>query len=141
METLKFTTVINAPKAKVWEVLWNDETYRKWTSVFHESSHAVSDWKEGSKIQFLSDDGSGMYGIIEKKVEQEQMIFKHLGELNNGVEDPKNWDGARERYYLTEANGITELVSELDSVEEFKDYFLNVFPKALVLIKQLSEHE
>lgn len=141
METLKFTTKIIAPKTKVWEVLWNDETYRKWTSVFHESSHAVSDWKEGSKIQFLSNDGNGMYGIIEKKVEHEQMIFKHLGELKNGVEDQKDWEGARERYFLTEANGVTELITELDSVPEFKDYFLSTFPKGLDIIKQLSEHE
>lgn len=141
METLKFTTKINATKEKVWQVLWNDETYRKWTSVFDESSHAISDWKEGSKIQFLSDDGSGMYSIIEKKIENEQMIFKHLGELNKGVEELKDWKGACERYFLKETNGITELATELDCVEEFKDYFLNVFPKALVLIKQLSEHE
>jgi len=43
---------INATKEKVWDILWNDATYTQWTSIFCEGSHAVSDWKEGSKILF-----------------------------------------------------------------------------------------
>jgi hypothetical protein len=52
MKQLHFSTDINAPRETVWNVLWNDATYRDWTSVFAEGSYAVSDWNEGSKIQF-----------------------------------------------------------------------------------------
>jgi len=43
METIEFKIEINAPKQKVWEVLWNDATYRKWTNVFCEGTYALSD--------------------------------------------------------------------------------------------------
>ena len=139
MKTLKFVVKIQAPAAKVWEVLWNDDTYRKWTTVFHEGSHAVSDWKEGSKILFLGPNGDGMFSIIEKKTDNMLMVFKHLGELKNGIETASDWGEARERYDLTEESGATELTVTLDSVEEFQDYFSDTFPKALDIIKQISE--
>lgn len=34
MEKLIFNTEIKASKEKIWKVLWDDETYRKWTSAF-----------------------------------------------------------------------------------------------------------
>ena len=139
MSTLKFTTKINAPKEKVWNALWNDSTYRQWTAPFMEGSYAESDWKEGSKILFLTPKGDGMFSIIEKKVPNKQMTFKHLGEVKNGVEEPKNWEGAKESYHLEEKNGVTELDVELDSVGEFEQYFNDTFPKALNKLKEISE--
>ena len=90
--TLKFQANINAPKEKVWEILWNDQTYRKWTAAFTEGSHAESDWNEGSKILFLSPKGDGMFSVIDKKIPNEQMTFRHLGEIKNGVEETKEWE-------------------------------------------------
>ena len=81
MTVLHFTIKINATPEKVWDVLWTDATYRKWTSVFSEESHAISDWNEGSTIQFIGPGNNGMYGIIQKKIPNTQMVFKHLGEL------------------------------------------------------------
>jgi uncharacterized protein YndB with AHSA1/START domain len=139
METLKFNTSIKASREKVWQVLWNDDTYRKWTAVFCEGSHAESDWKEGSEIKFLGPDGSGMFSIIETKIPNEQMSFRHLGELKNGVKETKDWDGAMEKYFLTEADGTTELRVEIGMNEEYVKYFADIFPKALEIVKQLSE--
>ena len=42
MEKLHFSVNINASKEKVWQTLWDDTTYRKWTSAFSETSYAVS---------------------------------------------------------------------------------------------------
>ena len=69
MELLKFSVKIIAPKEKVWSTLWNDTTYRQWTSAFTPGSHAVSDWNEGSKINFLDGNGSGMFSIIDSNNE------------------------------------------------------------------------
>ncbi len=44
METLEFKIRIKAPAEKVWSVLWNDETYKKWTRVFCEGSNTITDW-------------------------------------------------------------------------------------------------
>ena len=139
METIKFSIRINAPKAKVWEVLWNDDTYKQWTAVFSEGSRAVSDWNEGSKILFLDAKGDGMFSVIEKKIPNQQMSFKHMGEIKDGVETETEWAGAMENYFLAETENGTELTTVMDSNEEFKEYFETTFPKALQMVKQLSE--
>jgi len=139
MKTLKFTETIKASKTKVWETLWNDDTYKQWTAPFMEGSYAESDWKEGSKILFLSPGGNGMFSIIEKKIPNEQMTFKHLGEIKNGVEEAKNWEGAKEAYHLEEKNGVTQLDVEMDAVGEFEDYFSKTFPVALNKVKEIAE--
>lgn len=140
MKTLHFSININAPVEKVWNALWQDANYRKWTAVFHEGSYAESDWEEGSKILFLGPGGDGMFSMIEKKIPNKQMIFKHLGELKNGVEESKGWENARESYFLSEKDGGTELKVELDSVGEFEQYFSETFPKALQEVKNIAEN-
>ncbi len=81
MQKINFSTSINASKEKVWKTLWDDSSYRKWTSVFSESSHAVTDWKEGSKVLFLDGKGSGMVSKIEINRPNEHMSFKYMGEV------------------------------------------------------------
>ena len=126
-------------KKKVWETLWNDNTYRQWTSVFSEGSYAESDWNEGSKILFLSPKGEGMFSVIDKKIPNEQMTFRHLGEIRNGVEEPKEWANALESYHLKENNGKTELTVALDITDEFAQHFNDIFPKALNVVKEIAE--
>ena len=80
MQKLHFSIEIEAPREKVWNVLWDDTAFRDWTSVFAEgSSYAVSDWKEGGRIQFLDPtNNAGISSVIEKLVPHEFMSFKHL---------------------------------------------------------------
>ncbi|MFV8368353.1 SRPBCC family protein [Flavobacterium sp. LB2R40] len=144
MTTLEFKIEIKAPKEKVWDVLWKEETYKQWTSVFCEGTYAVSDWKEGSKIHFLSPNGDGMNSIIYKKIPNEYMAFKHISELKNFVEMPvdaktQEWTGSMETYQLIEDNGLTVLVAKMDAVEKYVDYFKTTFPKGLDMVKKLSE--
>ena len=144
MKKEKFSIDIHAPREKVWKVLWDDETYRHWTSVFSAGSYAVSDWKEGSKIQFLSSDGNGMFSEIAKSRPPEFMSFRHLGVIKEGEEqhvdqETENWVGALENYELKQKNGQTELTVEMDVTEDFQKYFQETFPKALEKVKELSE--
>lgn len=141
MKKIEFSIKINAPKEKVWATLWNDTTYRQWTSVFAPDSHAVSDWKQGSKIKFIDDKGDGMHSIIETNLPFEQMSFKHLGEIKNGIETSLDWEGSMENYFLNESNGVTELKMDMDIKKEFEKYFIDTFPKAVELIKQISENK
>jgi len=144
METLEFTVQIKTNPDKVWKVLWEDETYKKWTSVFCEGSYTVSDWNEGDKIHFMSPNGEGMNSVIEKKIPNEYMAFKHIGEIKDFKEQPldeetKKWSGAMETYRLIPNGEFTDLVAKVDAGEKFVDYFKDVFPKGLEVVKQLSE--
>lgn len=130
MKKQHFDININASREKVWKVLWEDASYRAWTSLFHEGSHAVTDWKEGSKVLFLSPEGDGMVSTIAANRPYEFMSFKHLGTVQNGVEDldspeTRAWAGALENYTLKEQDGMTKLSIETDITEEYGDYFLS----------------
>lgn len=145
MEKINFATTINASREKVWQVLWDNASYRNWTSVFTEGSYAKTDnWKEGSKVLFLSPDGDGMVSKVASNKPNNFMSFEHLGVVKNGVEDTesesvKDWAGAKENYTLSEENGKTKLVVDLESTDEFKDYFIKTFPVALEKVKELAE--
>lgn len=145
MEKIHFSTSIDAPREKVWNVLWDNDSYREWTRPFAEGSYAQTDnWKEGSKVLFLSPGGDGMVSTVAANKKNEFMSFKHLGMVKNGVEDTesegvKSWAGATENYTLIEENGKTKLVIDMDSTDDFKDYLLKTWPVALEKVKELAE--
>lgn len=144
MERQEFKTLIDAPREKVWNILWNDETYRSWTSVFSEGSRAETDWKKGSKVLFLDGSNQGMVSTIAENIPYEYMSIKHLGTVHDGVEDldseeTKAWAGALENYTLTSKDGKTELTVDIDITDDYKDYFMKTWPLAMDKIKELSE--
>lgn len=140
MEKQTFNIDINASPEKVWDILWTDATYRAWTAAFAEGSHAVTDWQKGSKVLFLDGKGSGMVSAIADNIPNKFMSFKHLGEVKDGEEKlGADWAGAMENYTLAANNGGTRLTVEMDINDDFKDYFMNTFPKALNKIKELAE--
>jgi uncharacterized protein YndB with AHSA1/START domain len=141
MQSLTFNIAIAAPASKVWQVLWFDATYRRWTSAFMEGSYAVGDWQQGGKVQFLSPGGNGMYSLITELVPNQRMVFAAQGDIKNGVEQPPaDWGGAQEAYTLTETEGGTDLSVQMETTDEYAGYFAEVFPKALALVKELAEH-
>jgi uncharacterized protein YndB with AHSA1/START domain len=145
MQKINFSTTINAPKEKVWEILWNLDAYRTWTSAFAEGSYAETDnWKEGSKVLFLGPKRSGMVSMVAVNKPNEYMSFKHLGEVHEGVEDTtsdrvKVWSGSTENYTLKGDNGTTTLLVDLDIPDEFKEMFEEMWPNALEKVKALTE--
>lgn len=149
MKTKEFKILINTPKEKVWHTLWDDATYREWTSAFTEGSWVrTDDWKKGSKVQFLDPNNDGMVSIVAENKPNEFMSFKHIGEVKKGVEDletakEKGWAGAMENYTLTTTAGGTELLIEIDLDEnekEMMDYFVAAWPKALNKLKEVAEN-
>lgn len=128
----------------------NDQTYRQWTSVFMSGSHFIGAWKKGSKIIFVAPDKNGkMGGMVSAIAENRPYEFisiKHLGIVENDVEDTssqdaKKWAGGLEEYTFRDANGITELIVDMDSDESNKAMFDESWPKALRKLKELSEQE
>ena len=146
MEKMHFSIDIDAPRERVWRALWSDTSYPEWTSAFSPGSRAVSDWREGSKIQFLDGEGQGMESLIEKSVPNEFMSFKHLGIIQEGQVQPpdektREWSGNHENYTLRDRNGRTTLNVDLESPQEYKDMFNDKFPKALHRLKEIAESD
>ncbi|MBU3026380.1 SRPBCC domain-containing protein [Zobellia galactanivorans] len=140
LKTLLFSIQIKSTKEHIWDVLWNPKTYEEWTRVFMEGSHYKGELKQGNTIQFLGKYDGGMSSIIEKMIENEQMVFSHQKEVKNGVEIDSSWQGAKEIYYLKKENDTTtELQVIMDITQDMEDYFNKTFPKALVIVKQISE--
>ncbi len=144
MKRLEFRTLINAPKEKVWETLWSEETYPEWTSPFGPGSKMESDdLEQGSKVRFLADGGHGMYSTIEERNGTDYISFKHQGEIKDGKELPidkdNGWHGALESYTLHESGDVTQLLVEVDMDEKDSAMMESTFPKSLQILKNLSE--
>jgi uncharacterized protein YndB with AHSA1/START domain len=142
MKPLEFSIDIEAPREKVWEVLWHDETFRDWTSEFAQDSagsRLVSDWEEGSRFEYFAGD-AGSYGVIETLVPAEQAVFRHLGDIDSEEDRPSNeGDTFVEEYRLEQAGNLTTLrLSQATPPPEHRDTLEAAIPRALERVKQLA---
>lgn len=141
MNRREFSVDIEADKATIWKALWEENSYRDWTSVFFEGSHLVADsWEEGNHVHFLGPDGSGIYSRIDKHFPNQIIRFKHIGLVENGKELPlndevKKWSGATEIYRIVEGKKLNTLVVEIDIMDEHLESMTNAFSKALEKVK------
>ncbi|WP_429886498.1 SRPBCC family protein [Geoalkalibacter halelectricus] len=148
MIRLNFSVSIQAPREKVWTTMLADESYRQWTAVFSPGSHYVGSWVEGGKLLFLGlDDKSeegGMLSRVKEYRPHEYVSIEHLGLVTKGAEDTsseaaRQWAGAQENYTFKDVGGQTEVRVEMDAVDEYRDWFEDLWPKALQKLKLLAE--
>lgn len=143
MKEIKFSVKINAPKAIVWETLWNDTTFRDWASIIDEGTYMRGDLKEGHEVQFISSvNGYGVTSLVEKLVPEEFVRFCHSADTMESGKSTreKEWTGGRESYFISERDGITKLVVNCDVPLEQEELFNIRLPKALERIKYLAEN-
>lgn len=145
IERLVFPIEINAPANVVWEKMWSLENYKIWTVPFCEGSYFKGELKQGERIHFLAPDGSGMYSNVFFIEEPKNVVFQHIGELQNFEEQPlddaaKSWTGCFEIYKLEEIEpNKIKLTVEMDCVKEHIKYMSEKFPLGLEIVKQISE--
>jgi hypothetical protein len=149
---LHHSIIINAPREKVWDCMLGDKTYREWTKAFSPpgggSGWFVGEWTRGTKMKFigLDDKGNegGMLSLIKEVRKPEFVSIEHIGELVDGKEvtegeSADRWKGAHENYTFNEKDGGTEVVVEVDVVDEYKDYMNQSWPPALQSLKEICE--
>ncbi|MCY0976529.1 SRPBCC domain-containing protein [Chryseobacterium wangxinyae] len=145
METLSYEIIINAPKQRVWDVLWGENTYSEWTQFFGSGSQMKTDWKVGGKTYFVNHEGAGMVSTIDNIEEPDQIIFKHLGMIDkDGIEDTesmevKQWSGCFEKYILIDYDGQTKLHAEVQTEKDWEEHMNTGFTKGLEVVKNLAE--
>ncbi|MDN3607974.1 SRPBCC domain-containing protein [Kaistella yonginensis] len=140
MKKLEFSIEIKASKEKVWEALWNNANYRKWTATFIPGSYYEGELREGSNVRFLSPGENGMFTLVEQVIPFKSMHFKHFGEVIEGINQAKTYgDEAIEQYDLVETDEGSLLTVTLNTEEEYITYFTNSFPRALHEVKEIAE--
>jgi len=84
------TTVINAPKSKVWEALVNPDAIKRY--MF--GTDVVSDWKEGGSIVWKGEWEGKKFedkGIL-KKIQPEKLLqYSHFSPLSGKPDIPENY--------------------------------------------------
>jgi uncharacterized protein YndB with AHSA1/START domain len=145
MTKLRLEREINTTPEKLWHLLWTNETYREWASLFAEGSDAITDWQQGSRVLFTDGKNNGMVAEIAERREPEYMAFRHLGMMKDGVEDleseeVKKWAGAIESYTLEPTGeNKTRLTMEMDIAEDYHEYFEKIWPLVFDKISQMAE--
>ncbi|MDR5589309.1 SRPBCC domain-containing protein [Christiangramia sp. SM2212] len=142
MKKVHFQVEIDCPKEKVFSIMLDKEHYRKWTAEFNPTSHYEGTWEEGSKILFLgeTEDGekAGMQSEIAKMEPAKFISIRHLGMLEKGKETRFEQE-LYENYYFEQKNGSTLLKVEMDTEDDWLDYFGKTWPKALQKLKEVCE--
>jgi hypothetical protein len=128
--------------------LKNKSTYEQWTATFNPTSTYEGNWDKGGKMLFLGTDENGKKGgMVSSIVEHQPALFvsiNHYGildgdnEITSG-EQVEKWTGGYENYSFRENNGSTTLMVEIDTIEEYQDYFNDTYPLALDKLKEISE--
>lgn len=151
MKKLQFKKEVNASAQKVYETmlgLKDKSSYEYWTSVFNPTSTYEGSWEKGSKIYFVGVDESGKRGGMVSEIEEHQaaqfVSIRHYGFLDGDTEvttgtQVEKWAGGHENYSYQESNGITTVTVDIDTVEDYLDFFKNTYPSALDRLKEISE--
>lgn len=149
MKKLNLEIVINAPREKVWDAVVNEQKYRQWTKVFEPTSHFEGGWNKGDRIRFLGINKEGKKeGMVSEIAESrfpEHISIKHLGMISDGVEDTisetvRKWAPSYENYTMERMDDqTTRFRMDMDIADEYYDMFMDIWPKALDKLKEVSE--
>jgi uncharacterized protein YndB with AHSA1/START domain len=142
MHELRLSVDIRASKERIWDTLWQDETFRQWAGIIDPGTYMVGELKEGSEVQFISsENGYGVTSLVEKVTPNEYLLLRHRADTQDEGqrERAQEWTGGKESYSLTSSGEATTLTAIFDVPPEMKAYFEENYPKALEQLKTLAE--
>lgn len=144
MKEMQFTVEIKAPKERVWQTLWQDQSFREWAGIIDPGTYMKGELKESGTVEFISaENGYGVTSLVDKLAENELLVLRHSADTQeNGQKERKEqWTGGKETYSLVEKNDGTTLTATFDVPLELEDHFKDTYPKAFNKIKNLAEEE
>lgn len=145
------TIEVEANVEKVWNMIFEPQNFSLWTEVFTKGSYYEGSLEEGSPVRFLAKNSKGqidgMVGEIAENKYPEVLSIRHLGWVFDGVDDTtsegvKSWAPAYENYRLEKkGDERTSLTVEADLSDTYYEQFSELWPKAMLRIKELCEAE
>lgn len=142
MKEMQFSIEIHATKGRIWDTLWQDETFRLWAGLIDPGTYMKGELQVGNEVEFISaENGYGVTSLVEKLVVDEFLLLRHHADTQEEgkQEREKQWTGGAESYKLTEKDGTTTLTVTFDVPPELEEYFKTNYPKALERVKVLAE--
>lgn len=144
LQRLQFSVRIHAPVARVWQLMFDPESYRDWTSAFMEGSYFEGSWEQGQRLRFLAPNGEGMLAEVAENRRHAFLSLRHIGFIADGKEDTDSEQvrallPAHENYTFRAMPEGTELVIDQDVGQDHAAMMSEMWPKALARLKALSE--
>jgi hypothetical protein len=141
MKQLHFSIAIQAPKARVHQLMLADKTYREWTSAFAEGSCYHGSWDKGSQILFgNADPNLGLKVRVSEHKPAEFISLEWLEFKQEASHAAQPLPGGIENYRYSEIDGKTTLQVELKGVpDEWTEYLEGSWPQALNKLKEICE--
>ncbi len=145
METLKYTVLIEAEPAVVWQVMLDETTYRQWVKAFSPDSYYDGVWEQGADMLFLDPNMGGTKAVLEVVEPPHRILARHVALVDQqGVESTSGpmadgWIGSTEAYEFVPIGDATRLDIVIKTHEDFVDMFDAGWPAGLAVLKRLCE--
>ena len=134
----KASTSISAPASAVWDALTNPKLIRQ----YFFGTDAISDWKEGSPLQFKGEWNGKRYvdkGVILRSEPPKLFQYSYLSSFSGLPDLPENY--ANITYEISEDNGETTLNIKQENVanEDVRKHSEENWAQVLKNLKSLLE--
>lgn len=145
MKTLSFEIIINSSVPKVYQHMLAPEGFKQWASAFHPTPYFEGNWEKHSNMRFVvkEKDGTvnGMASEVVEHIPNEFISIQHQNYIKNGIEikEESDFSGALEEYRFQPHPNGTLLEVRADTTEQYQEYFLETWPKALQNLKEYLE--
>lgn len=149
MQTAYYSIIIENSPTKVYELMLDHDSYRKWTKPFSPTSDLRGDWTEKSKMLFTSKDKdgfeAGMIAVVDANIPGEIVVIRHVGMFDQNGEYNEGkmvdeWKNSLEVYRFKNLNGKTNLICSVELSDQTDPHmFDQTWPEALNLLKEICE--
>lgn len=138
-DTIKKTVEVQAPPAKVWDVLLEPSSIKEWAKAFSEGTHVETTWQPGSEVVWKDGGGNvGAKGVVVLHDRPSMLKVAFYDDVHAGPPAPTG--EYTEIYALAEKDGRTLLSIEVGPLP-VRDVGTHapMWDKALGAMKELAE--
>jgi uncharacterized protein YndB with AHSA1/START domain len=138
-ETYKNSIELNASLGRVWKIVTEPALIKEWASAFGHGTHADSEWKVGSTVEWKDMGGNiGAKGIISNMEPEKELRVDFFDDVK--MTDPAELGEYSEIYSMKNDGDVTTLTITMGPLEhKYMKGFVPMWDRAFKLIKNLAE--